>query len=66
MVVFKLETLSQHGKPAVSAIRVFLGRNLDVDYNQQESNTTTNQNDANGGVFSGGNNGNGINFKSPE
>lgn len=49
MVVFKLETLSQRGHPAVPAIRAFLGRNVDVDYNQQESNTNTNQADANGG-----------------
>jgi uncharacterized membrane protein YgcG len=50
LVIFKLETLSQRGKPAVPAIRVFLGRNIDVDYNQPDnSNSPTNQADANGG-----------------
>jgi uncharacterized membrane protein YgcG len=61
LVVFKLETLSLRGKLAVPAIRVFLGRNIDVDYNQQESNTTTNQADASAGnnqnnAGNGGNN----------
>jgi hypothetical protein len=37
MVVFKLETLMQRGKLAVPAIRSFIGRNVDVDYNQQET-----------------------------
>jgi uncharacterized membrane protein YgcG len=50
LVVFKLEMLAQRGNPAVPAIRVFLGRNVDVDYNQQDNaNTNTNQADANGG-----------------
>jgi hypothetical protein len=62
LVVFKLETLSLRGKSAVPAIRVFLGRNIDVDYNQQDNSTTaTNQADANGGnnqnnAGNGGNN----------
>ena len=38
MVVFKLETLAQRGKPAVPAIREFMGRNVDVDYGQQANN----------------------------
>jgi hypothetical protein len=50
LVVFKLESLSLRGSLAVPAIRVFLGRNIDVNYNQQDnSNTTTNQADATGG-----------------
>lgn len=54
MVVFKLETLSQRGKSAVPAIRAFLARNVDVDYNQSDSsNVSTNQADANGGGFRG-------------
>jgi hypothetical protein len=76
LVVFKLETLAQRGKAAVPAIRVFLGRNIDVDYNQQDnSNTPTNQADANGGNnrrnrngnngggFAGGFGGGGGNFR---
>jgi hypothetical protein len=47
MVVFKLETLSLRGKLAVPAIRSFIGRNVDVDYGQQDnSNNNTNQADA--------------------
>ena len=47
MVVFKLETLTQRGKLTVPAIRSFIGRNVDVDYNQQETpNDNTNQADA--------------------
>ncbi|HEX3857500.1 MAG TPA: hypothetical protein VHY30_09420 [Verrucomicrobiae bacterium] len=47
MVVFKLETLTQRGTLAVPAIRSFIGRNVDVDYNQQDnSNNNTNQADA--------------------
>jgi len=54
MVVFKLETLSQRGKSAVPAIRAFFARNVDVDYNQQDSsNVSTNQADANGGGYRG-------------
>ena len=47
IVVFKLETLTQRGKLTVPAIRSFLGRNVDVDFNQQDtSNDNTNQADA--------------------
>jgi hypothetical protein len=64
LVVFKLETLVQRGNPAVPAIRVFLGRNVDVDYNQQDNaNSNTNQADANGGNnrgFNRGGNGGGF------
>jgi uncharacterized membrane protein YgcG len=45
LVVFKLETLTQLGKPAIPAIRAFLGRDVDVDYETQDNNN-------------GGNNGN--------
>jgi hypothetical protein len=46
MVIFKLETLTQRGTLAVPAIRSFIGRNVDVDYNQQDnSNNNTNQAD---------------------
>lgn len=44
-VVFKLETLAQCGDSAVPAIRSFLGRNVDVDYNTPDS--------SNGGRFGG-------------
>jgi len=58
LVVFKLETLAQRGNLAVPAIRAFLGRNVDVDYNQQDnSNASTNQADANGGNNRGFNRG---------
>jgi hypothetical protein len=64
MVVFKLETLVVRGKPAVPAIRGFIGRNVDMAYSQQDtSNATTNQADANGGNnrgFNRGNNGGGF------
>jgi hypothetical protein len=33
LVVFKLETLAQRGAAAVPAIRAFMGRNVDVNYN---------------------------------
>src|SRR5712671_4765654 len=60
MVVFKLETLTLRGKLAVPAIREFIGRNVDVDYSQQDnSNSATNQADAtvaSAGTAGGGNN----------
>ena len=66
MVVFKLETLTQRGRLAVPAIREFIGRNVDVNYSQQDTaNSTTNQADANGGNnrgFNRGNNNNGGGF----
>ncbi|MEI9865638.1 MAG: hypothetical protein WDN00_14030 [Limisphaerales bacterium] len=57
MVIYKLETLSQRGPAAVPAIRTFIARSVDVDYSQQQDNSTTNTNqaDANGGN-NGGNN----------
>ena len=55
MVVFKLEELAQRGNPAVPAIRLFLGRNVDVDYNAQDNSTNTNRfggpNNRRGGFF---------------
>jgi uncharacterized membrane protein YgcG len=60
LVVFKLETLAQRGNPAVPAIRAFLGRNVDVDYNQQDNaDSNTNQAGANGGNNRGFNRGGG-------
>jgi hypothetical protein len=57
MVVFKLETLTIRGTPAVPAIRSFLGRNVDVDYNQQDNQTqTNNQAQANTTTGNAGNN----------
>jgi len=49
-VVFKLESLAQHGVAAVPAIRSFIGRNVDVDYSAQD------QNGADANVANGGNN----------
>jgi hypothetical protein len=54
MVVFKLELLAQRGPLAVPAIRSFLGRNVDVSYNQQDDAQT--QTNGNRG-FNRGNNG---------
>jgi hypothetical protein len=57
LVVFKLEMLKQRGASAVPAIRAFIGRNVDVDYNPQDiynSNTGTGQSAANGPVGSRG------------
>ena len=66
MVVFKLQTLALRGKVVVPAIREFTGRNVDVNYSQQDTaTTTTNQADANGGNNRGvnrGNNNNGGGF----
>jgi hypothetical protein len=48
LVIFKLETLAQRGELAVPAIRAFIGRNVDVDYNERDiANTNINQADAN-------------------
>ena len=52
LVVFKLETLAQRGRLAVPAIRAFIGRNVDVDYGQQD---TQNQNDQSQAVATTGN-----------
>jgi len=43
LVVFKLEELAQRGDAAVPAIRAFLGRNVDVDYNTQDNSANTNR-----------------------
>jgi hypothetical protein len=43
LVVFKLEELARRGNAAVPAIRAFLGRNVDVDYNTQDNSTNTNR-----------------------
>jgi len=43
LVVFKLEELAQRGNAAVPAIRAFLGRNVDVDYNTQDNSANTNR-----------------------
>jgi hypothetical protein len=43
LVVFKLEELARRGNAAVPAIRAFLGRNVDVDYNVQNDSTDTNR-----------------------
>jgi hypothetical protein len=59
MVVFKLETLKQRGASAVPAIRSFLGRNVDVDYNQQSNNNSDNS--ANQTTASGVGGGRGLN-----
>ena len=61
VIVYKLETLAQRGKASVPAIRLFLGRNVDVEYGEQ-SNASTNQTDVgsstsqtnNNGGFAGG------------
>jgi hypothetical protein len=45
LIVYKLETLAQRSHPAVPAIRSFLGKNVDVDYSQQD-NQTQNDNQA--------------------
>ena len=37
-IVFKLESLAQCGKDAIPAIGAFIGKNVDVDYNQQTGN----------------------------
>jgi hypothetical protein len=42
LVVFKLETLTQLGKPAIPAIRAFINRNVDVDYETQDNNGNNN------------------------
>jgi hypothetical protein len=36
LIVFKLETLKQRGADAVPSIRSFIGRNVDVNYSQQD------------------------------
>ena len=52
-VVFKLESLAQRGKEAVPAIRSFIGRNVDVDYNAEEN---QNGNGVDANATNGGNN----------
>jgi len=57
MVVYKLETLTLRGNAAVPAIRSFLGRDVDVDYNQQDNqNQNNNQPQANAGGGNAANN----------
>jgi uncharacterized membrane protein YgcG len=46
MVVFKLETLAIRSAPSVPAIRSFLGRNVDVDYETQDNNNAGNNGNA--------------------
>ncbi len=50
-VVFKLECLAHTGNDAVPAIRAFIGKSVDVNYNQQDNN----QNGNGGGPGGGGN-----------
>jgi uncharacterized membrane protein YgcG len=52
-IVFKLESLAQRGVAAVPAIRSFIGRNVDVDYNVEEN---QNGNGADANAANGGNN----------
>lgn len=76
LVVFKLESLAQRSAAAVPAIRGFMGKNVDVDYNQQDNqndpqandggNNATNANGGNRGFNRGGNgggNGGGFGFR---
>lgn len=56
MVVFKLETLTLRGQPAVTPIRAFLGRNVDVDYNQQDNQQNQQNNQAQNDPNNPGNN----------
>ena len=48
LVVYKLETLALRGKLVVPAIREFIGRNVDVNYSQQDSAGAPNQAEASG------------------
>ena len=58
-VVFKLETLTLRGNPAVPAIHEFIGRNVDVTYSAQDNaNSPTNTPDANAGNNAANNSGN--------
>src|SRR4051812_17260826 len=73
LVVFKLESLARCGPAGVPAIRAFIGKNVDVDYNQQDAqpdnqnnpqadnggNNATNNNGGNRGFNRGGGPGNG-------
>ncbi|HXF09568.1 MAG TPA: hypothetical protein VN625_02205 [Desulfuromonadaceae bacterium] len=72
-VVFKLESLAHCGTAAVPAIQAFIGKNVDVDYNQPENqdnqqandggnNATNNNNGGNRGFNRGNNNNNGAGF----
>ncbi len=60
-VVFKLESLAQCGREAVPAIRVFIGRSVDVNYSQDNNQNDQGNNNGNGGGNNGGNGGNGGN-----
>lgn len=42
LVVYKMEMLAQRGHPSVPAIRSFLGKNVDVDYSQQDNQNQNN------------------------
>lgn len=53
LVVFKLETLKQRGASAVPAIRAFMGRNVDVNYSQQDVAASDNNQAATGGTAVG-------------
>src|SRR6185312_3109940 len=48
-VVFKLESLSQCGATAVPATRSFIGRSVDMNYEQQDTQNQNNNNQGNGG-----------------
>jgi hypothetical protein len=56
LVVFKLETLTQRGKAAIPAIRAFIGRNVDVDYETQDNNNNGGNNGNNNATAGGNNN----------
>jgi hypothetical protein len=58
LVVFKLETLKQIGAAAVPAIRAFIGRNVDVDYSQQNAANSDSSASQAAGVGRGFNRGN--------
>ncbi|HTA95445.1 MAG TPA: hypothetical protein VK769_04905, partial [Verrucomicrobiae bacterium] len=66
LIVYKLETLAQRSHPSVPAIRSFLGKNVDVDYSQQDNqiqndNQPQAQSDANANNDQNTNNANGGN-----
>jgi hypothetical protein len=61
VVVFKLETLTIRGPLAVPAIRSFLGRNVDVSYDQQNNQSDNQANGAGGNSNTNGGNNRGFN-----
>lgn len=60
LVVYKLETLALRGKLVLPAIREFIGRNVDVNYSQQDSVAAANPPEANNGNNRGFNRGGGF------